>query len=188
MLDFQAARWLVSHEVPEQVGNDHPLYMPTSAFKTRDGYINIAGSGNLFPRLCKVLGTEDLLTHPDYCDFKVRHKNRIALVKLIEAKTTQRSSAEWVEALNKAGVPCGPIYRMNEVFADPQVQHLGMAKPTHHYALGDIEIVNQGVRLSGTPYEVRSAAPDPGAHTDEVLKEYGYSAADIEKFRKSAAI
>jgi len=188
MLDFQAARWLVSHEVPEQVGNDHPLYMPTGAFKTKDGYINIAGSGNLFPRLCNVIGMPELLTHPDYCDFKQRHKNRIALVKVIEEKTSQRSSTEWVAALNKAGVPCGPIYRMNEVFADPQVKHLGMAKPTHHYALGDIEIVNQGVRLSKTPFEVRSAAPDPGAHTDEVLKEYGYSAADIEKFRKSTAI
>ena len=188
MLDFQAARWLVSKEVPEQVGNDHPLYMPTGAFKTKDGYINIAGSGNLYPRLCKVLGSEELLTHPDYCDFKVRHKNRVALVKLLEEKTKQRTSAEWVEALNKAGVPCGPIYRMNEVFADPQVKHLGMAKPVKHPEIGDIEIVNQGVRLSRTPYEVRSAAPDPGVHTDEVLKEYGYSAADIAKLRESKAI
>ena len=188
MLDFQAARWLVSREVPEQVGNDHPLYMPTGAFKTKDGYINIAGSGNLFPRLCKVLGTEELMTHPDYCDFKVRHKNRVALVKFIETKTTQRASAEWVELLNKAGVPCGPIYRMNEVFADPQVKHLGMAKPVKHPVMGDIEIVNQGVRLSKTPYEVRSAAPDPGVHTEEVLKEYGYSAADISKLREAKAI
>ncbi len=188
MLDFQAARWLVSHEVPEQVGNDHPLYMPTGEFKTRDGYINNAGSGNLYPRLCKVLGTEELLTHPDYCDFKVRHKNRVALVKRLEEKTMQRTSAEWVEALNKAGVPCGPIYRMNEVFADPQVKHLGMAKPVKHPVMGDIEIVNQGVRLSRTPYEVRSAAPDPGVHTDEVLKEYGYSAADIAKLREAKAI
>ena len=130
----------------------------------------------------------ELETHPDFSDFKLRHKNRIALVRIIEEKTSQRSSADWVEALNKAGVPCGPIYKMNEVFADPQVKHLGMAKPTHHYALGNIEIVNQGVRLSRTPFEVRSAAPDPGVHTDEVLKEYGYSTADIEKFRKSAAI
>jgi formyl-CoA transferase len=138
--------------------------------------------------LCKVIGIPELVTHPDFSDFKLRHKNRIALVKVIEEKTTQRTSAEWVEDLNKASVPCGPIYKMNEVFADPQVKHLGMAMPTRHYALGDIEIVNQGVRLSKTPFEVRSPAPDQGVHTDEVLKEYGYSAADIEKFRKSAAI
>ena len=188
MLDFQAARWVVSHEVPEQVGNDHPLYMPTGAFRTADGHINIAGSGNLFPRLCKVIGMPELVTHPDYSDYKLRHKNRVALVKVIENKTSQRTSAEWVEELNSAGVPCGPIYRMNEVFADPQVKHLGMAAPVHHYALGDIEVVAQGVRLSRAQFQVRTAAPDPGAHTEEVLGEYGYSPAEIAKLRKSAAI
>ena len=188
MLDFQAARWVVAHDVPEQVGNDHPLYMPTGAFRTADGHINIAGSGNLCPRLCKVIGMPELETHPDFSDFKLRHKNRIALVKVIEEKTSKRTSAEWVEAFNKAGVPCGPIYRMNEVFADPQVKHLGMAAPTHHYVLGDIEVVNQGVRLSKTPFEVRSAAPDQGVHTDEVLKEYNYSAADIADLRKRGAV
>lgn len=188
MLDFQAARWLVAHDVPPQVGNDHPLYMPTGAFKTSDGYINIAGSGNLYPRLCKVIGMPELVTHPDFSDFKLRHKNRAALVAAIEEKTSKRTSAEWVEELNQAGVPCGPIYKMNEVFADPQVKHLGMAAPTHHPVLGDIEIVAQGVRLSKTPFKVRSAAPDQGVHTDEVLKEYGYSAADIAEFRKSAVI
>ena len=188
MLDFQAARWVVSHEVPLQVGNDHPLYMPTGAFRTADGYINIAGSGNLFPRLCKVISMPELVTHPDYSDYKLRHKNRIALVKVIEAKTSQRKSAEWVEELNKAGVPCGPIYKMNEVFADPQVKHLGMAAPTHHHVLGDIELVAQGVRLSGTPFEVRTPAPDQGVDTEEVLGEFGYSAGDIAKLRKSAVI
>jgi formyl-CoA transferase len=188
MLDFQAARWLVAHDVPQQVGNDHPLYMPTSAFKTADGYINIAGSGNLYPRLCKVIGMPELMTHPDFSDFKLRHKNRAALVVAIEEKTSKRTSAEWVEELNQAGVPCGPIYSMNEVFADPQVKHLGMSAPTHHPLLGDIELVAQGVRLSKAPFEVRSAAPDQGVHTDEVFKEYGYSAADIAEFRKSGVI
>jgi crotonobetainyl-CoA:carnitine CoA-transferase CaiB-like acyl-CoA transferase len=188
MLDFQAARWLVARDVPQQVGNDHPLYMPTSAFKTADGYINIAGSGNLYPRLCKVIGMPELMTHPDFSNFKLRHKNRAALMVAIEEKTSKRTSAEWVEELNKAGVPCGPINSMNEVFVDPQVKHLGMAAPTHHPVLGDIELVAQGVRLSNAPFEVRSAAPDQGVHTDDVLKEYGYSAADIAEFRKSAVI
>jgi formyl-CoA transferase len=188
MLDFQAARWVVAHEVPEQVGNDHPLYMPTGAFRTADGHINIAGSGNLFPRLCKVIGMPELETHPDFSDFKLRHKNRIKLVNVIEEKTRQRTSAEWVEALNQAGVPCGPIYRMNEVFADPQVKHIGMAKPTQHYALGDIEVVGQGVNLSKTPFTVRAAAPDQGVHTAEVLREFGYSAAAIEGLKQRGVI
>jgi formyl-CoA transferase len=93
-----------------------------------------------------------------------------------------------VEAFNKAGVPCGPIYKMNEVFADPQVKHIGMAKPTHHYALGDIEVVGQGVNLSGTAFTVRSAAPDQGVHTGEVLREFGYTATAIDDFRKRGVI
>lgn len=188
MLDFQAARWVVAHEVPQQVGNDHPLYMPTGAFKTADGHINIAGSGNLYPRLCKVIGMPELEKHPDFSDFKLRHKNRDKLVAIIEEKTSKRTSAEWVEELNKAGVPCGPIYKMNEVFADPQVKHLGMAAPTRHHVLGDIEVVAQGVRLSGTPFEVRSPAPDQGVHTDEVLGEYRYSTAEIADFRKRGIV
>ena len=188
MLDFQAARWLVAHDVPQQVGNDHPMYMPTSAFKTADGYINIAGSGNLYPRLCKVIGRPELLTHPDFSDFKLRHKNRRALVAAIEESTSRRPSAEWIEELNKAGVPCGPIYRLDETFADPQVKHLGMAAPTHHHALGDIELVGQGVRLSKTPFEVRSPAPDLGDHTDEVLREFGYKDVEIADFRARSVV
>jgi len=188
MLDFQAARWLVAHDVPQQVGNDHPMYMPTSAFRTADGYINIAGSGNLYPRLCKVIGRPELLTHPDFSDFKLRHKNRRALVAAIEESTSRRPSAEWIEELNKAGVPCGPIYRLDETFADPQVKHLGMAAPTHHHALGDIELVGQGVRLSKTPFEVRSPAPDLGDHTDEVLREFGYKDVEIAGFRARSVV
>ena len=188
MLDFQAARWLVAHDVPQQVGNDHPMYMPTSAFKTAAGYINIAGSGNLYPRLCKVIGRPELLTHPDFSDFKLRHKNRRALVAAIEESTSRRPSAEWIEELNKAGVPCGPIYRLDETFADPQVKHLGMAAPTHHHALGDIELVGQGVRLSKTPFEVRSPAPDLGDHTDEVLREFGYKDVEIAGFRARSVV
>jgi formyl-CoA transferase len=179
MTDFQAARWTVAQEVPGQAGNNHPTAIPTGTYKTRDGHINIAGSGQLFERLCRAIGLPDLPKNPDYSNSSIRSKNRDALNSIIAAQIETRTSAEWIEALNAAGVPCGPIYKMNEVFADPQVQHLGLSAPAKHYRLGDIGVVRNGINFSGTPFTVRNAAPDKGAQTDEILKEYGYSDADI---------
>ena len=183
MTDFQAARWTVAGEVAGQAGNNHPTAIPTGTYKTKDGYINIAGSGQLFERLCKAVGLPDVPKNPDYSNSKIRSKNRDALNKIIAAQIETRTSAEWIESLNKAGVPCGPIYKMNEVFADPQVQHLGLAAPVKHYQLGDIKVVRNGINFSKTPFAVRKAAPDKGAETDEVLKEYGYTDAEIDKLK-----
>jgi crotonobetainyl-CoA:carnitine CoA-transferase CaiB-like acyl-CoA transferase len=183
MTDFQAARWTVAQEVAGQAGNNHPTAIPTGTYKTKDGHINIAGSGQLFERLCKAIGLPDLPRNPDYSNSTIRSKNRDALNKLIAAQIETRNSAEWIEALNAAGVPCGPIYRMKEVFADPQVQHLGLSAPAKHYRLGEIGVVRNGINFSKTPFTVRKAAPDKGAETDEILKEYGYSDADIARLK-----
>ncbi|MGE5522870.1 MAG: CaiB/BaiF CoA transferase family protein [Rhodospirillaceae bacterium] len=188
MEDFQAARWLVSGEVPPQAGNNHPTAIPTGVFKTADGYINIAASGALYERLCKAIDAPDLITHPDYIDFKLRSKNRDALNREIEARTVKRTSAEWIEALNKAGVPCGPINTMDKVFADPQVQHIGIAQPVQHPQLGDIRIVGQGVNLGKAKATIRSAAPDRGVHTAEVLRELGYDDAAINDMQKRGVV
>jgi formyl-CoA transferase len=179
MTDFQAARWTVAGEVAGQAGNNHPTAIPTGSYKTKDGYINIAGSGQLFERLCKAVGLPDVPKNPDYSNSKIRSKNRDALNKIIAEQIETRTSADWIESLNKAGVPCGPIYKMNEVFADPQVEHLGLAAPVKHYQLGDIKVVRNGINFSKTPFAVRKAAPDKGAETDEILKEYGYSETEI---------
>jgi len=189
MTDFQAARWLVGHEVPGQAGNNHPTGIPTGMFKTADGYINIAASAaNLYARLCKVLGAPELLSDPAYADYRLRSQNRDALHDALGVYFTKRTSEEWITALNEAGVPCGPVYTMDQVFADPQVKHLGMARPVTHYALGPIEVVNQGVRMSDTPFEVAWAAPDQGAHTDEVLGEFGYGVSEISDLRAKGII
>jgi len=185
MTDFQAARWTVAKEVAGQAGNNHPTAIPTGTYKTSDGHVNIAGSSQLFPRLCTAVGLPDLPKDTDYSSSNARSKNREALNKIIAVQIEKKTSAEWIDALNKAGVPCGPIYKINEVFADPQVQHLGLAAPTKHYKLGDISVVRNGINFSKTPFKVRNAAPDRGAETEEILGEYGYSDEEIKKLKDS---
>jgi crotonobetainyl-CoA:carnitine CoA-transferase CaiB-like acyl-CoA transferase len=184
LLDFQAARWLIAKQVPAQAGNDHPTSIPTGVFPTRDGHINIAASGkHIFARFCQSLDLMHLLQDQRFADDAGRSSNRVALNQVISDVTKQRSSAELIDMLNKAGVPCGPINRMDQVFADPQVRHLGMAAPVEHGSLGNIEVVNQAVKLSRTPSRMVHATPEKGEHTDEVLKEYGYDDKSIAEFR-----
>src|SRR5437764_2925067 len=174
MLDFQAARWLIGHEVPEQAGNDHPTSIPTGVFQTRDGHINIASAGDdIFRRLCQALDAPALADDPDYRTGKLRSEHRKALNAAIEAITAQRDSAEWIERLNTAGVPTGPIYSIDQVFADPQVRHLGIAQPLEHGSLGRLDLVGQAVSLSRTPSRLNTASPELGEHTDAILHELG---------------
>jgi crotonobetainyl-CoA:carnitine CoA-transferase CaiB-like acyl-CoA transferase len=184
LLDFQAARWLIARDVPGQAGNDHPTSIPTGVFPTRDGHINIAASGkHIFARFCETLDLNHLLQDPRFSEDASRSKNRLALNQAISEITRLRSSEELIAMLNKAGVPCGPINRMDEVFADPQVQHLGMAAAVQHGTLGQIEVVNQAVKLSRTPSHIVHPTPEKGEHTEEVLKEYGYDDKAIAGFR-----
>src|SRR5881394_1102791 len=129
MLDFQAARWLIAKEVAKQAGNDHPTSIPTGVFKTTDGHINIATTGGaIWERFCRALGAEALINKPEYQSAKSRSDNRKALNEEIDTYTQHKSSTEWIDIFNKAGVPCGPIYSIDQVFADPQVRHLGIAQ------------------------------------------------------------
>ena len=184
LLDFQAARWLIAKDVPGQAGNDHPTSIPTGVFRTRDGHINIAASGkHIFKRFCKTLDLGNLLEDPLFADDASRSKNRLALNQVISDVTKQHSSSDLITMLNQAGVPCGPINRMDEVFTDPQVQYLGMAAAVQHRALGEIEVVNQPVKLSRTPSRIAHPTPEKGEHTEEVLKEFGYDDRAIAEFR-----
>jgi len=189
MLDFQAARWLIRGEVPPQAGNNHPTSTPTGVYRTKDGHINVACSGaTMWRRLCEVLGADDLVDHPDYADEASRLRNRDALNPLLDEYLGKRTSAEWIEALNAAGVPCGPIYTIDEVFEDPQVRHLGMAAPVEHSTLGKMNVVKNAVRLSGAPAMEYRATPERGQHTDEVLGEFGYSVDEIRDFRERGIV
>jgi formyl-CoA transferase len=189
MLDFQAARWLIAGEVPEQAGNDHPTSIPTGVFRTCDGYINIASAGDeIYRRLCRALDVPALADDPDYATGKSRSQNRKALNAAIEKITSQRDSAEWIERLNDAGVPTGPIYSIDQVFADPQVEHLGIAQRVEHGTLGALDLVGQAVTLSRTPSKLVSASPEPGEHSDAILRELGYADTDIAGLRQRKVV
>jgi crotonobetainyl-CoA:carnitine CoA-transferase CaiB-like acyl-CoA transferase len=190
MLDFQASRYLVEGEVAQQAGNNHPTTIPTGAFKTRDGYINIATTGGkMWERFCRALGDEALAERPEYRSAEGRSKHRDALNAEIDARTQSRSSAEWVELLNKAGVPCGPIYGIDQVFADPQVRHLGIAQSVAGgKGKQKLTLVGQPVSLSRTPSRLAAPPPRLGQHTDAVLKEFGFSARDIKALHKAGAV
>ena len=189
LLDFQAARYLMEDEVPPQVGNDHPTSMPTSAYTTADGHINVAASGEgMWKRLCPAIGRPELLTRPEFEGAANRAKNRKLLNAELDAALKAKKSQEWITLLNAAGVPCGPIYSMDQVFADAQVQHIGAAAKVRHPKMGEIKVVNQAVGLSRTPATMSCATPEIGEHTDEVLAEAGFSAAEIAALRACKAI
>jgi crotonobetainyl-CoA:carnitine CoA-transferase CaiB-like acyl-CoA transferase len=189
MLDFQAARWLVAREVPGQAGNDHPTSIPTGVFPTRDGHINIAASGqHIFTRLCRAIGAEPLLADPDFASGEKRSQNRVRLSAEIATRTRGYTSQELVERLNAAGVPSGPIYRIDQMFADPQVQHLGMAAPMPHADRKSVAVVNQAVTLSRTPSAINRPTPALGENTDQVLTDLGYDEAAIRDLRDRGVI
>jgi crotonobetainyl-CoA:carnitine CoA-transferase CaiB-like acyl-CoA transferase len=189
MLDFQGARWLIDGEVPKQAGNNHPTSIPTGVFKTADGHINIASTGSkIWARFCAAADADELMRRPEYQTAAERSKNRDALNADIESYTVKRSSAEWIELLNKAGVPCGPIYSIDQVYADPQVEHLGMAQKVKTKDKSNLRMAGQPVSLSRSPSRLVAPPPGLGEHTDAVLKEFGFSAKEIAALRQSNAI
>jgi crotonobetainyl-CoA:carnitine CoA-transferase CaiB-like acyl-CoA transferase len=180
MLDFQASRWLMSGEVAPQAGNNHPTGIPTGVFETRDGHINIAAAGDdLYDRFCRAIGRPDLRTDPRFATARARSEHRDALMEVLMPVTRQRTSAEWVQIMNDAGVPCGPIYRIDEAFADPQVKHLEMAQPVHSPVLGDLTILGHPVSHGERRQPIRSAAPELGQDNDEILTGLGYTKEQI---------
>ena len=191
MLDFQAARWLMKGEVAKQAGNNHPTSIPTGVFKTADGHINIATTGQkIWDRFCQAMEARELMQRPEYASAALRSKNRDALNAEIDQYTVKRTSNDWVERFNKAGVPCGPIYAIDQMFDDPQVKHVGIAQTvkTKGKDKKSLTMLGQPVALSRTPSKLAVAPPALGQHTNAVLKEFGFSAKQIAELRKAQAI
>jgi crotonobetainyl-CoA:carnitine CoA-transferase CaiB-like acyl-CoA transferase len=189
LLDFQASRWLNKGEIPRQAGKNHPTNIPTGVFQTADGFINVGASGQrMWERLCGVMSAPELLEDPRFTTSTLRSDNRDALTVEIERRLAGADSATWIARLNEAGVPCGRIYSVDEVFADPQVQALGMVAsvPSPHYT--PLRLVAQPMRLSRTPSEVRTRPPECGEHTGEILGGLGYSQEEIAGLHRRSIV
>jgi formyl-CoA transferase len=189
ILDFQATRWLMDKVVPPQMGNDHPTMVPMGVFPAQDMPINIAAAGTpMFVKLCEALEAPQLAEDPRFASQNDRSHNREMLKDRIGAITRQRPAADWIERLNRAGVPCGPIYSIDQTFNDPQVRHLRIAQSVQHPTLGPIELVGQPVELSRTPARLETATPEAGEHTKIVLAQAGYNAAEIADLHRDGIV
>ncbi|MGH3278314.1 MAG: CaiB/BaiF CoA transferase family protein [Trebonia sp.] len=189
MMDFQAARWTIDQEVPGQAGNHHPTNVPMGCFPTADGFVNVGASGgHLLHAFCAAIGLPGLPADPRFDSRDKRSANREELNALVAGQLRTRTTAWWTEQLNRAGVPCGPVYKVDEVFSDPQVRHLAMTQTVRHPALGPLAMLRNAVRMTGVSDTVRTPSPERGGHTDEVLASLGYSRAEIGRLRAQAVI
>ena len=184
MLDFQAARWLSEKHVAGQAGNNHPTSVPTGVFKTSNGSINLAVAGEtIWRRFVEAVDKKEWLEMHEFKDAKQRLKNRDYLNKLIEEVTISKTSDEWVEKLEKVGVPCGPINSIDKVFSDPQVKHLGIAQSVDTIPFGQTELVGQPFNLSRSPSIMKQRPPEKGEHNADVLLDLGFSNEELDEFK-----
>ncbi|MFL2819283.1 MAG: CaiB/BaiF CoA transferase family protein [Candidatus Puniceispirillales bacterium] len=189
MLDFQAARWLSEKHVAGQAGNNHPTSVPTGVFKTSDGSINLAVAGeSIWKRFVEAVDKKEWLEKDEFKNAKERLKNRDYLNKLIEELTISKTSDEWVEKLEKVGVPCGPINSIDKVFNDPQVKHLGIAQSIETIPFGQTELVSQPFNLSRSPSIMKQRPPEKGEHNEDVLLDLGFSNEELNGFKSKKII
>jgi crotonobetainyl-CoA:carnitine CoA-transferase CaiB-like acyl-CoA transferase len=189
MMDFQAARFLNEGDIPQRAGNDHPTSCPTGLFDAQDGPFNLGSSGEgNWQRLCNTLGHPEWIDDPHFLTEKLRvvHRERVAAV--LQPVFATHTVAHWVDVLNNAGVPCGPVYTVPQVFEDSQVRHLQVARSVQSSRGVPVHVISQPVVLSRTPAHIESAAPEWGEHNDEVLREARYDAAAIARFRAEGVI
>jgi formyl-CoA transferase len=189
IMEFQASRYLLAGEVPGQAGNHHPISDPTGVYRARDGSLIIqAGGQPMFRRLCNALGAPELLDDPRFARPRARLEHRPELTEEIERRLQARPATEWMELLMDAGVPAGPVLNVAECFANEQVKTLPVVATVEHPTLGTQKILGHGVNLERTPPTMRSATPETGQHTDEILCELGYDGEAISHLHEIGAV
>jgi crotonobetainyl-CoA:carnitine CoA-transferase CaiB-like acyl-CoA transferase len=177
-LDFQAVRWTIDGKVPPQEGNHHPTARPMGTYRAADGYLNIAAPGDrLWARLCAVLDDPALAGDPRFATPGDRYRNRAVLDEELGARLASRTCDAWIAVLDAAGVPCGPVNTIDEVFADPQVQHLAMLASIDHATRGPVDVVRNPITMSRSRPVVPTASPVPGRPEADVLAALGIPSA-----------
>ena len=189
LLDFQATRWTMDKRVPPQEGNFHPTNTPMGLYPTADGFLNLAATSNKnFKKFCKLIDREKMASDPHFASPALRGRNKEALNELIANALRAKTSREWFEMMVEAGLPCGPVYSIRDVFADPQVEALRITRPVTHPRLGDIELIAQPCEITGFDRSIRTATPDLGEHNEEILRSLGYDSDAIEKLKAARVI
>jgi crotonobetainyl-CoA:carnitine CoA-transferase CaiB-like acyl-CoA transferase len=185
MMDFQTSRWLIDGDEPGQAGNFHPTSIPTGVYKARDGYINIAVFGSkIWERFCDILGAPEWVTDARFKSKDGRSLNRQALNEQINLRLAQNDKAHWIALLNEGGVACGLINNLQEVFVDPQIQHLGIVRDVVSPRLGKQKLVGQPMTLMRTPSSIARTAPLRGEHSNEILQELGYGVDELADMKQ----
>jgi crotonobetainyl-CoA:carnitine CoA-transferase CaiB-like acyl-CoA transferase len=189
LLDFQATRWTMDNNVPPQEGNFHPTNVPMGLYPTADGFLNLAATSNKnFQKFCRLIDRKTMADDSRFASAALRRQNKATLNDLIADALRARTSREWFEIMVAEGLPCGPVCDISEVFADSQVEALRIKRSVTHPKLGDIDLVAQPCEISGFDRELRTATPDLGQHTQEILQSLGYDADAIDRLRAARAI
>ena len=189
LLDFQATRWTMDGKVPPQEGNFHPTNTPMGLYPTADGFLNLAATSNKnFQKFCKLIDRETMGADPRFTSIALRRQNKTPLNDLIADALRAKTSREWFELMVAEGIPCGPVYDISEVFADPQVETLRIKRSVSHPRLGDTDLIAQPCEITGFDRAIRTATPDLGQHTNEILQSLGYDAEAIDKLKAARAI
>jgi crotonobetainyl-CoA:carnitine CoA-transferase CaiB-like acyl-CoA transferase len=185
-----ASSYLNAGEIPGRWGTAHVNIVPYQAFRMQDGYMIIgAANDRLWVKLCEAIGLPEVGRDPRYATNAQRVAHRDEIVRRLEARLATKTRKEWETILAPTGIPCGPINRMDEVFADPQVQHLEIVLEAEHPTAGTIRMVRNPVSFSLTPVDLRQVPPRLGEHTEEVLHGLlGYSAAEVEALRAAGVV
>ncbi len=188
-LTYQAGYYFATGENPRRLGSAHPSLVPYQAFRTQDGYINVAvGSEGIWSRFVEAIGAPHLADDPRFRTNPDRVAHRSELIALLDPIFATRSTADWVTATEQAGVPAGPIYQLSDIFGDPQVRHREMMQEIDHPRAGRIKQTGVPIKLSATPGRIASPPPVLGQHTESILKELGYDVSGIASLRSRGAI